>query len=173
MQNNANRRRHFGSEMVGYDSPLSHQLGLKYLVTSVPIEKLDPKFTEGSFKKIAELELIDRPAFIYENQQAEARAIFKDRSGDTSPATVTSYRNDEVRISVNATDDGTLILRDFAYPAWHVTVNGQPAELAIHNGIFRSVTLKKGDNDVVFSFKPLSLKNLKAAALSLLDADKP
>ena len=173
MQNNANRRRHFGSEMVGYDSPLTHQLGLKYIVTSVPLQKLDPKFTEGSFKKIAELELIDRPAFIYENQQAEARAIFKDRSGDTSPATVTSYRNDEVRISVNATDDGTLILRDFAYPAWHVTVNGQPAELAIHNGIFRSVTLKKGDNDVVFSFKPLSLKNLKAAALSLLDADKP
>ena len=173
MQNNANRRRFFGSEMTRYDSPLAHQLGLKYIVTSVPLKKLDPTFTDGSFKKIAELELIDRPAFIYENQQAEARAIFQDRSGLTSPATVTSYRNDEVRVRVKATDDGTLILRDFAYPAWRVTVNGQPAELLTHNGIFRSVALNKGENDVVFSFEPLSVKNLKAAVSSLIDADKP
>ena len=173
MQNNANRRRFFGSEMVGYDSPLTHQLGLKYIITSVPIEKLDPKLTDSSFKKIDELELIDRPAFIYENPRAEARAIFKDKTGLTSPATVTSYRNDEVRVSVKATDDGTLILRDFSYPAWHVTVNGQDEELLTHDGLFRAVTLNKGENDVVFSFKPLSLENLKAAASSLIDADKP
>ena len=74
---------------------------------------------------------------------------------------------------VKATDDGTLILRDFAYPAWRVTVNGQPAELLTHNGIFRSVALNKGENDVVFSFEPLSVKNLKAAVSSLIDADKP
>ena len=173
MQNNANRRRFFGSEMESYNSPLAHQLGLKYIVTSVPLKKLDPKLTAGTFKKIAELELIDRPAFIYENPKAEARAIFQNRSGTTSPATVTSYRNDEVRISVKAANDGTLILRDFAYPAWHVTVNGQPVELMTHGGIFRSVALNKGENDVVFSFKPLSVENLKAAVLSLIDADKP
>ena len=173
MQNNANRRRFFGNEMESYNSPLAHQLGLKYIVTSVPLKKLDPKLTAGTFKKIAKVQLIDRPAFIYENQQAEARAIFQDQSGTTSPAKVTSYRNDEVRVSVNAGNDGTLILRDFSYPSWHVTVNGQPAELMTHNDIFRSVALNKGDNDVVFSFKPLSVKNLKAAVSSLIDADKP
>ena len=86
---------------------------------------------------------------------------------------MTSYRNDEVRINVNAADDGLLILRDFSYPAWRFTVNGQPAELVTHDGIFRSVALNKGKNDVVFSFKPLSAKNLKAAVLSLIDTDKP
>ncbi|MEP1444477.1 MAG: hypothetical protein ABJK39_15830 [Hyphomicrobiales bacterium] len=173
MQNNAPRRRNFGREMVSYDSPLTHQLGLKYIVSSVPLAKLDKKLKAGTFNKIAEIKLIDRSAFIYENPHAEARAIFQDKAGNTSPAKVTHYANDEVRISVTAANAGVLILRDFAYPAWKVTVNGTPAELKTHNGIFRSVALKQGDNDVVFSFKPLSVENLKAAISSLLEEDKP
>jgi len=116
-------------------------------------------------------ELIDRPAFIYENPNAEARAIFKDQTGATIPAKVTSYRNNEVHVSVETANSGILVLRDFAYPAWEVTVNGSPAQLMIHDGIFRSVSLNQGNNEVVFSFKPLSFKNLKAAATSLFEAD--
>ena len=57
MQNNANRRRFFGNTMESYNSPLAHQLGLKYIVTSVPLKELDPRLTDGTFKKIAEVHL--------------------------------------------------------------------------------------------------------------------
>lgn len=172
MQNNAPRRRYFGSDMTSYSSALTNQLGLKYIITSVPLEKLDPNVDETQFTKIEDAELIDRPAFIYENKRAEPRVVFQLPNGITQPARVSEHKNDVVKISIKANQNGLLILRNFVYPGWEVTVDGKAAPLETHDGLFQAVFLKAGEREIIFSYHPLSIDNLKAALQSLFSNEQ-
>ena len=75
------------------------------------------------------------------------------------PASIEEESNTEVRIRVEQTQPGVLVLADAWYPGWQATVNGEPATVFPVDGVFRGVRLpEEGDYDVVFYYDPLSVR---------------
>lgn len=74
--------------------------------------------------------------------------------------TVRRYGTTEVAISAATPFRTFLVLNDLWYPGWEVEVNGRPAELLRANLLFRAVALPPGRHEVVFRFRPWSLRNL-------------
>lgn len=67
-------QRVFAPLFPSYRSRMADMLGLRYLVTGVPVDEIDPK-ARGAFKLIART----RDAYIYENPRALPRAMFLSR----------------------------------------------------------------------------------------------
>ncbi|MBA4782638.1 MAG: hypothetical protein H2045_05405 [Rhizobiales bacterium] len=169
MQNNAAPERFFGDRMTGYDSATTNQLGVKYIVTGVPIEKLDPTVPEGRFLLRETLTFGQLTAYIYENPQAEARAIVVGEADNARKgnAIVTRYGNAEIRVTVESPAAGRLILRDFYYPGWQATVNGVSTPVVRYDDMFRSVAVPAGKSEIVMTFDLLTRHNLKTFLNSL------
>jgi hypothetical protein len=87
-----------------------------------------------------------------------------------SPAEVRprEYANDHVALDVELDGDGLLVLTEQHFPGWQVTVNGERRELLRVDSIFRGVVLEAGEHEVVFRYRPLSLR--LGLALSLTAA---
>lgn len=64
--------------------------------------------------------------------------------------------NARLRLRVEQTRPGILVLTDAWYPGWMATVDGTPAEVFPVDGIFRGVMLGEGNHDVVFEYTPSS-----------------
>lgn len=88
-----------------------------------------------------------------------------------STAVIVTYTDNRVRVAVDAASAGVLVLHDIAYPGWTATVDGIPTPVLRTNLIFRGVEIPGGHHTVEFSFQPLSLRNLVAAAGGLLRKD--
>jgi hypothetical protein len=82
------------------------------------------------------------------------------------PATITSYAPERVEIAVDAPAPAILVLTDSFYPGWHVRVNGASRQIIRANGHFRAVAVPAGRHDVVFEYRPASLR--LGAAVSVL-----
>lgn len=95
---------------------------------------------------------------------------FGEETGATGTSTtrIVSYRDNDVCLEVDAARAGVLVLHDLAYPGWIVRVDGREAPLLRANLLFRGVGVPAGHHVVEFSFHPLSLQNLTAAARGLL-----
>lgn len=170
MQNSAANKRGFGDVMTGYDTPITNQLGIKYIVTGAPIENIDPNTPKGRFTLLEIIQYGQFKAHIYENIQAEPRAIVINRQsgGIFKPAKIIEYENTKIRISVESPEGGQLVLRDFDYPGWIAQVNGEEVPIYRHEGLFRAVSLPPGQSSVTFKFQPLRISNLSSAVSDLL-----
>ncbi len=64
------------------------------------------------------------------------------------------------RVAVHATldGDGLLVLTDQHFPGWQVEVDGEPREILVADAIFRGVPLASGAHEVVFTYRPLSVR---------------
>lgn len=64
------------------------------------------------------------------------------------------------RVAVHATleGDGLLVLTDQHFPGWQVEVDGEPREILVADAIFRGVPLSSGKHQVVFTYRPLSVR---------------
>jgi hypothetical protein len=84
-----------------------------------------------------------------------------DRATNQNSGTVAfkSYSPKQLVFDANDFAPSVLLLNDKYDPNWHVTVDGQPAELLRCNYIMRGVHLPAGPHEVVFQFilpnKPL------------------
>ncbi len=78
-------------------------------------------------------------------------------SAETS-AQVTSYRANEVQVSVRSPGPGYLVLADTYFPGWKATVNGQPVEVYKADYNFRAVAVGPGESSIVFRYDPFSFK---------------
>ncbi len=75
---------------------------------------------------------------------------------DTS-ATITTYRDDYIDLTVKAATPGYLVLTDAYYPGWQATVNGTPTPIERADVMFRAVQVPAGQSTVVFEYRPVWL----------------
>jgi hypothetical protein len=101
--------------------------------------------------------LLDRDPEVSSLDRAQDRFI---------PATITSYAPERVEIAVEAAAPGVLVLTDTYYPGWHARVDGATRQILRANGLFRAVVVPAGRHEVVFEYRPESLR--LGAAVSLV-----
>lgn len=75
----------------------------------------------------------------------------------TSQPQVAYYSGNKIIVNAIARSPRQLVLNENYFRDWIATVNGRPASILPAYGVFRSVILEKGDNQVVFEYKPLYL----------------
>jgi hypothetical protein len=93
------------------------------------------------------------------------------QAGPGEVAAIEEDTGDRVVVSAELDRPGYLVLADQYYPGWRVTVDGRPAELLRVDYMLRGVSLPAGSHEVVFSFRPRSLRFgalLSAAGLLIL-----
>jgi len=86
--------------------------------------------------------------------------------GMTSPATpptdwqitIVDYQPESIRLEVETPEDGVLVLSEFDYPGWQAKVDSEPAEIWRANAGLRGIPLTAGSYDVVFEYRPLSVR---------------
>ena len=70
----------------------------------------------------------------------------------TDSVWIDTYEPDSVFIRCTVSTNKILVLTDNYYDAWHVTVDGRPAELLRADGAFRAVALPSGSGEVLFTY---------------------
>jgi len=67
---------------------------------------------------------------------------------------VTSYSDNKIILNATVSSPRQLVLNENYFRDWTATVNGRPARILPAYGVFRSVILEKGENRVVFEYRP-------------------
>lgn len=84
------------------------------------------------------------------------------------PASIASYRSQEVVIRASTKTDGILVLNDTDYPGWNAEIDGRPVQPINANYMFRAVLLPAGSHVVRFAYRPRSFYGGLAIALVTL-----
>lgn len=87
-------------------------------------------------------------------------------------AEITAWRPDRVEIAVEARTSTVLTLHEPWYPGWEVEVDGVRKPLLRSDVLFRGVEVPAGNSKVVFTYRPLSRENLRAALDGILGRDE-
>ena len=125
-------------------------------------------------------EEIDALDSIIPTETAVVDARFKDvLKGTTesykdslSSIRLTSYAPNPLTYETNNAQDGIAVFSEIYYPdGWHVTIDGQPAELARADYILRTMYVPAGQHTIEMRFDPTSLhvtEGIAYGALALL-----
>lgn len=125
-------------------------------------------------------EEIDALDSIIPTETAVVDARFKDvLKGTTesykdslSSIRLTSYAPNRLTYETNNAQDGIAVFSEIYYPdGWHVTIDGQPAELARADYILRTMHVPAGQHTIEMRFDPTSLhvtEGIAYGALALL-----
>ena len=85
---------------------------------------------------------------------------------------LTSYAPNRLTYETNNAQDGIAVFSEIYYPdGWHVTIDGQPAELARADYILRTMYVPSGQHTIEMRFDPTSLhvtEGIAYGALALL-----
>ena len=79
-----------------------------------------------------------------------------------STASVSSYRNNEMVIDVDAATDGYLVLSEMYHDGWRATVDGRAAPVLRADYTFRAVPVASGKHQVRMYFSPISWETGRA-----------
>lgn len=125
-------------------------------------------------------EEIDALDSIIPTETAVVDARFKDvlkgttesYKGSLSSIRLTSYTPNRLTYETNNAQDGIAVFSEIYYPdGWHVTIDGQPAELARADYILRTMYVPAGQHTIEMRFDPTSLhvtEGIAYGALALL-----
>lgn len=69
---------------------------------------------------------------------------------------IVNYNSTSIKIMVNTTQPGFLVLSDTYYPGWNAYINGDRCNILRANYAFRALELPKGEKMVEFKYEPLS-----------------
>jgi hypothetical protein len=75
-----------------------------------------------------------------------------------TPARIERYDPTEVVIDVHGSGPGLLVLTDTFYPGWEAEIDGEEAPIVPANLAFRGVPIGAGAGEVVFRYRPSSLR---------------
>jgi hypothetical protein len=78
--------------------------------------------------------------------------------GEFQEADIVFYSPNEIKLEVNMSEPGYLVLSEIWYPGWKAYDNGEELDIFRANYILRSVYLDKGNHKIKFIYKPNSLK---------------
>jgi len=78
-------------------------------------------------------------------------------TGATGSATIEDDRSEVVRLRVEASAPGFVVLTDQAYPGWTATVDGAARPILRADHAFRAVAVPAGTSRVVFTYRPVAL----------------
>ncbi|MEK7678555.1 MAG: YfhO family protein, partial [Deltaproteobacteria bacterium] len=130
-------------------------------------------FKEQALLKAGLKLVYDKEIRIYENLSSFPRAFVtyptgaKAGSMSAEKALIKEYGANRAVIEAEARKDGLLVFTDVYWPGWKAHVNGVEAEIITVEGIARGVYIKKGRNEVIFSYMPDSFKKgLMSAGVS-------
>ncbi len=73
-------------------------------------------------------------------------------------AEIVTYEPERVEVETNSPRDGFLVLSDTFRPGWTALVDGAPAPIWRAQTAFRAVRVPSGTHQVVFRYRPLSLR---------------
>jgi hypothetical protein len=79
---------------------------------------------------------------------------------------VRTYEPERVVLHIEATDPAWLVLTDAFYPGWRATIDGRPTSIVRANLLFRALPIDPGTHQVVFSFRPPTVRAGIAISLS-------
>jgi hypothetical protein len=179
-------QRKFSPLLPSYRSTLANLLGLRFIVTGVPIEQMDSNLKPGDFPPLAKT----ADGYVYENRAAFDRVLFatQDRKADfdrilgdgvwpdadlrstvllenateasalrpPGTAKILAYRNTEILVEATSPSGGWVVLNDPWHPWWFAEVDGKATELLRANVLFRAVAVPPGRHMVRFIFRPLA-----------------
>ena len=123
---------------------------------------------------------IDALNTILPTETAVVDARFKDilkgittaHKDSLSSVRLTSYEPNRLIYETNNSKDGVIVFSEIYYPdGWHVTIDGQPAELARADYILRTMYVPAGQHTIEMRFDPTSLhvtEGIAYGALALL-----
>jgi hypothetical protein len=77
---------------------------------------------------------------------------------------------DRTHATVSCDAPARLVRRELFFPGWSATVNGAPAPLAEHEGLFQRIELPKGSSEVRFAYAPADIGWAWLASLCALVA---
>ena len=82
---------------------------------------------------------------------------------------LTSYAPNRLTYETNNAQDGIAVFSEIYYPdGWHVTIDGQPAELARADYILRTMYVPAGQHTIEMRFDPTSLHVTEGSAYGAL-----
>ncbi len=178
-------QRKFSKLMPSYRSPVADLLGLRYIVSGVPIEKIDKTLQPGDFKLLARTP----DGAIYENPRALPRVLFATNALAVDAARlltdggmpaidyrstvlldeafpqperrpgrsqIVHYTNTRIEIDCDSPDGGWVVVNDVWHPWWLATVDEQSAPILKANVLFRAIAVPPGQHSVVLTFSPLA-----------------
>jgi hypothetical protein len=177
-------QRTFSPLFPSYRSVLADLLGLRLVVSGVPIETIDPRLAPGDWPLVART----ADGFVYENPRALPRVLYAGRAIQADPdallrtgawpevdtrttvvladapaegampgegsAVVEGYSPTEVVVAVRAASPGYLVLNDPYHPWWEAEVDGREERVLQANVLFRAVRVGPGSHRVRFVFRP-------------------
>jgi len=83
----------------------------------------------------------------------------------TDSAWIVHYESDSVVVRTSSTHNNLLVFADNYFDAWHVHVDGAPAELLRAYGTFRAVALPAGASEVVFTYSSSRYANARLVTM--------
>jgi hypothetical protein len=69
---------------------------------------------------------------------------------------ILEYTPNQVRYQIQPTDDALLVFNEVYFPGWKATVDGQPTPVRPLLTGLRTLTVKGGSHEIVFTFRPTS-----------------
>lgn len=175
-------QRRFPPGFPSYRSPLADILGLRFIVSGVPINEVDKTLAPDAFPLVART----GDAYIYENAGALPRVWIAPATAPTPPdlattgfpsgfnpreialiegpalprrsggtARIVTYGNTEVVVETETADGGTLVLADAWHPWWRARIGDADVPIRRAYGLVRAVDLPAGKATVRFTFAPL------------------
>lgn len=141
------------------NSPILDQLNVRYLITDWIIR---PDDGVVGYEEV----YVDAGVRIYQNLEALPRAYTLDDNGTLQPATITHYRNTEVRVDALSNTSALLVLADNYDAGWRAFVkpkgagDDQEREVTIEQVVAnqRGVRLAAGEWTVRFKYSPRSFQ---------------
>lgn len=83
----------------------------------------------------------------------------------TSVIRLTSYKPNELIYKSESAHEGFAVFSEIYYPhGWSATIDGKPASVVRTDYVLRGIVIPAGVHEIVFTFKPQSIKNTEAIA---------
>jgi hypothetical protein len=123
-------------------------LNVRYVAAEFPLEVNGLRFQEQI-----------GTTWIYENEYVLPRAWVQNETEGIGKRVqpVHSIHTSANRIEIVAPGPGLLVLSEMFYPGWQVQLNGEKTKIQLVMNLFRGVLLTQAENQVIFTFRPLSV----------------